>query len=93
MGHPGCGDPGASGAARRGWAGGGFVFAGVVHVVGELLEVGCGGAQGCGAVAANLGHDLLVEVVDEAAEIFFGTAGGVAEAILQRLLIGGLVRS
>jgi len=82
MGHPACCGPGASGAARRGWAGGRFVFAGVVHGVGELLEADGGGAQGCGAVAANLGHDLLVEVVDEATEIFFGAAGCFAEALV-----------
>jgi hypothetical protein len=75
---------GASGAARgfRVGAGTAFVVAGVVHAFGELLEAGSSGAESGGAVTADLGHDLLVEVVGETAEFLFGTLGGFMESLI-----------
>ena len=64
-------------------AGAALVVAGVVHALGELLEADGGGTEGGGAVAANLGHDLLIEVAGEAAEFFLGALGGFVEALVE----------
>lgn len=67
--------------------GAGGVFPGVVEGFCEFLEADGGGAESGGAVAADLGNDLVVEVADEAVEFFLGAAGGFLETLIERLLV------
>ncbi len=63
-------------------AGAAFIVAGVVHAFGELLEADGGGAEGGGAVAADFGYDLFVEIAGEAAEFLLGAFGSFMESLV-----------
>jgi hypothetical protein len=55
---------------------------GVVHALGEFLEADGGGAESRGAVAADFGHDLFVDVTGETAKLLFGAFGSFVESLV-----------
>ena len=62
---------------------GGFCLlaAAIVHAFGQFLQFGGRQTQGVGAVAAYVGHDLVVEIGDDPLEVFFDALGGVLKLL------------
>ena len=51
------------------------------------FDLGCGGAEGGGAVAADVGNDFVVDIGDEALDLDFNGAGGIAEGLFEALAV------
>ena len=64
---------------RRWWRRPGGV---IVHALGQPVQLGGRGSEGLRTVATDVGHDLIVDVVDEAAKVFLDASSGFVQALL-----------
>jgi hypothetical protein len=58
----------------------------VVHLSGELLQLSSGRPQSIGAIAAHIRHHFVIDVLKDAAQIFFHSAACLVQTLLPRTL-------